>query len=388
MIDISILIRTWMNLASCRSRIGRTWRLFLFFLLATAAAVKADDFTYEIDEDTGTITITKYTGSGGAVSIPPTIDGTNVTSIGYKAFYSCTSLTSVTIPDSVTSIGIAVFDECGSLTNMTIGSNVTAIGESAFAWCTSLPAITVNASNSIYCSMAGVLFNKDQTTLIQYPGGKTGSDYMIANSVTSIGPGAFVDCTNLTSVTIPDSVTSIGDSAFSYCTSLADVTIPDSVTNIGVNAFYSCASLDGVTIPNSITIIGDGAFSSCTNLTGVFFKGNAPGFVGSDIFSGADNATVFYLPGATGWETPFGGLTPVLWSPRIPGDANFGVLTNGFGFAISATNNLVAVVDACTNLVNPVWSPVGTNTFRGDTSYFNDLQWTNHPVRFYRLRMP
>ena len=94
----------------------------------------------------------------------------------------------------------------------------------------------MDALNSVYSSVDGVLFNKNQTTLIQCPGGKAGS-YTIPNSVTSIGDCAFVDCTSLTSVTIPNSVTSIGDEAFSGCTSLTNVTIPNSVTSIGDEAF-------------------------------------------------------------------------------------------------------------------------------------------------------
>ncbi len=70
------------------------------------------------------------------------------------------------------------------------------------------------------------------------------------------------------------------------------------------------------------------------------------------------------------------------------GDASFGVQTNQFGFNIIGTNNLVVVVEACTNLANPIWSPVQTNILTGVSSYFSDPQWTNYPARFYRLRWP
>jgi hypothetical protein len=113
------------------------------------------------------------------VTIPRTINGLPVTSIGGNAFSSCTSLTSVTIPNSVTSIG-----------------------SGAFSGCTSLSAITVEALNSFYSSVDGVLFNKSQTTLIQYPGGKAGS-YTIPNSVTSIaGWGRSGNRTSLSAITV------------------------------------------------------------------------------------------------------------------------------------------------------------------------------------------
>ena len=173
-------------------------------LLTLPAAVQAQ-FTYT--SNNGAITITGYTGPGGAVTIPGMINGLPVTSIGYRAFAYCDFLTSIMIPNSVTNIGDLAF---GSY---------------------SLNSITVDRLNPVYISVDGVLFDKGQTTLIQYPEGKAGS-YAVPNSVTSIGSAAFRDC-GLLSVTIPDSITDIGYGAFMGCTSLTSVTIPNSVTNIG-----------------------------------------------------------------------------------------------------------------------------------------------------------
>ena len=209
----------------------------------------------------------------GCTSLTSVTIPNSVTSIGGCAFDECWSLTSVTIPDSVTSIGDSAFASCTSLTSVTIPDSVTSIGGGAFAWCTSLTGIWVTEGNSHYSSDAsGVLFSKDKTTLVQYPGAFAA--YAIPDSVTSIGAGAFGGCTSLTSVTIPDSVTSIGGIAFGNCKSLTSVTIPDSVTSIGGGAFQGCISLTSVTIPDSVTSIGDGAFASCTSLTDVYYAGS------------------------------------------------------------------------------------------------------------------
>jgi hypothetical protein len=214
---------------------------------------------------------------------------------------------------------------------------------------------------------------------------------IIPAGVTSIGSSAFYDCTSLTNITIPNSVTNIGDYAFSRCANLTGATIGNSVASIGVNAFSLCTSLTNVTIPNSVTSIGASAFYYCTNLTGVYFQGNAPSVNGS-AFWNDNKATVYYLPGTTGWGVTCGGRPTALWllpNPLILNNGpSFGVKTNRFGFIISWATNASVAVEVCTNLGNPSWLAVTTNTLTGGWSYFNDPQWTNYPARFYRLRSP
>jgi hypothetical protein len=147
----------------------------------------------------------------------------SVTTIGDWAFESCNGLTSVTIPNSVTTVGVRAFGSCSGLTSVTIPNSVTTIGNLAFGSCSGLTDIYVDAANTQYSSENGVLFNKDKTTLVTCPGGKTGG-YVIPNSVTTIGYGAFAVCEGLTSVIIGNSVTTIGNTAFIQCTGLTTVT--------------------------------------------------------------------------------------------------------------------------------------------------------------------
>lgn len=177
--------------------------------------------------------------TSGAITIPSTLGGYPVTSIRYRAFNDCWSLTSITIPNSVTSIGEEAFKGCKSLTSVTMPNSVTSIGGFAFFGCSSLTSVT------------------------------------IPNSVTSIGGGAFGGCSSLTSITIPNSVREIWSGAFANCSSLTSVTIPNSVTSIGMWAFNKCSSLTSVTIPDSVKSIGNRAFRECGELTIYTDKGNA-----------------------------------------------------------------------------------------------------------------
>jgi hypothetical protein len=321
----------------------------------------------------GAITVTGYSGVPIAVTIPVSTHGLPVTAIGAGAFENCESMASLSIPSSVTTIGEGAFHECSKLTSLTIPNSVVSIGDGAFEF-SALTSVAI--PNSVTNLGEGA-----------FSGCGSLSNVTIGTNVTSVA--SFGGCPSLISVTIPNSVTSIGYGAFQGDRSLASITIPDSVTNLGVGAL-GATSLTNVTIPGSVTSVGDDAFADCGSLTSAHFQGNAPSF-SSFAFLNDKKVTVYYLPGTTGWDEVSTniGVPVVLWLPQVQtGNASFGVRTNQFGFTINWASGTSVAVDARTSLANPTWTPLVTNTLTTGSLYFSDLQWTNYPARFYRLRWP
>ena len=196
-----------------------------------------------------------YSGAGGEVAIPSTVD-----TIGRGAFSGCRGLTSVTIPDGVTSIGDYAFYNCSGLTSVTISSGVTSIGNSAFGYCSGLTSVT------------------------------------IGSGVTSIGSGAFEYCSGLTSVTIGSGVTSIGSGAFGYCNGLTSVIIGSAVTSIGSGAFYGCGGLTSVTIGSGVTSIGIEAFYGCSGLTEITSRAAFAPMLGYAAMTGVPSTITINIP--------------------------------------------------------------------------------------------
>ena len=247
-------------------------KLFTFFLAFAASAgtmfaekVQIGDLYYYLYASGQTAEVTdellwdedNYQGLTTA-NIPASVtySGTtySVTRIGQDAFYGCSGLTSVTIPNSVTSIGNYAFAYCSGLTSVTIPNSVTSIGEYAFSGCSSLPVI----DNLRYADT--YLVEAVDNTL---------SSYTIKNGTKWIGYRAFAYCSSLTSVTIGNSVTSIGGSAFEGCSSLTSVTIPNSVTSIGKYAFSGCSSLTSIEFPVSLEYFDIEVISGCTGLVSI-----------------------------------------------------------------------------------------------------------------------
>ena len=253
-------------------------------------------------------------GGLGRITLP-----SGLSTINGWLFEECGSLTSITIPNNVTSIGQAAFYGCGGLTNLFLPGGVTNVGTEAFSDCGRLVAITVAATNPSYCSLDGVLFDKNLTTLIQFPGGKTGS-----------------------------------------------YTIPPSVTEIGTNAFFGNFHLTNVTVSAGVTNLADEAFAYCRYLSGIYFRGDVPK-MGADVFHGSSLAAIYYLPSFPAWGGILTDVPILVWRPVMQaGRANFGVGTNQFGFTISWAAGQTLVVEGDADLAAGVWIPLQTNTLASD----------------------
>ncbi|WP_243348711.1 leucine-rich repeat domain-containing protein [Parabacteroides sp. FAFU027] len=285
-------------------------------------------------------------GITGILTIP-----SSVTTIGIKAFMNCTGLSSgltlptsiitikdsaflncyrltgtLTIPTSVNTIGAFAFSRCSGLTGiLTIPASVTSIGTAAFAG-SSITSFSVAGDNPTYSSYNNLLYNKDFTTLLQYPTGKSGScaipgtvttiaDYAFAYgygligsltipaSVTTIGNYAFYYCNHLTgNLIIPNTVTNLGEGAFANCTGFkGSITISNALTTINDYTFYECTGLTGtLTIPSSVTSIGSSAFTDCAALSGALIIPETVNTLGEEAFYGCYGLTELYLPANIG----------------------------------------------------------------------------------------
>ena len=352
----------------------------LFFLFLTLVATtslwaqtfQVGDLYYNITSSsapyTVEVTYERYQSSSNYSSlttaiIPETVtyNGTtySVTSIGEEAFYYCSSLTSVTIPNSVTSIGYLAFWWCTPLTSITcLGTTPPTLGTNVFygtklsavyipdntlsayqtAWGNEYAYVNKETTLTLHVATPGTLsdlifdagtrpvlvakltltgtlndadftcMRETMTSLVDVDlSGITNTSgvnfngkarlvrIILPTNLTSIGDEAFEYCSSLTSITIHNSVTSIGDKAFFWCTSLTFITIPNSVTSIGYWAFYDCENLTSVTIPNSVTSIGDGAFHGCSSLTSITI-GNSVTSIGDDAFAWCSSLTSVTIP--------------------------------------------------------------------------------------------
>ena len=327
--------------------------LLLLTLVPMAPEVMAatsGDWQYYYDDWFDEVYITGYTGNAATVTIPPMLGGYPVTEIEDQAFWGCTTLVDVTLPDSIEYIGDYAFRNCTSLTNVTIpsgelgdrvfydckaltsvslGRYVDFIEGYTFQNCESLTTINVDANNPDYMVADGVLFDKDKTMLVKYPAKKADTAYAIPESVTAIDTFAFQYCPALTSVFIPKNLTMLD--LFRDCKSLTEISvdennpsyvsidgvvftkdktmirqypagkmgttyaIPESVTRLNTLTFGQNPFLISITLPGRITGMGSSVFAGCQSLINVTIESGVP-MLGNTAFTGCPNLSFVTIP--------------------------------------------------------------------------------------------
>ena len=292
---------TSVTLNSCLKEIGNV----AFCLCHSLSTIKIPENVVSIGDDA-------FRGCGELkeVELP-----SNLVNIYGGAFSGCEKLVKISIPPSVTKIGESSFWGCISLKQISISDSVNYIGNNAFMGSNAL--INVNAGNPLFMSNDGVLFNKNQTTLIYCAPSKSGN-YTIPSTVKTIKENAFYECKNLTSVTLPSSTDTIESGAFSRCLTLyqikipkslryigygafescgiTSITLPDSIKSINESTFWGCQGLKSITIPDAVLHIGSHAFYRCISLKSVLFQNSHDTIIGNDAFAYCNSLQSFIIP--------------------------------------------------------------------------------------------
>lgn len=308
--------------------------LCVFAMPQAALAAGEGDLTFTLNATgDGYIVSACDNAATGELVIPGTYMGKPVTGIGDRAFYGCTGLTGVTIPDSVQSFGDWAFFGClnlsyneyrygkylgnannpymilvgitsNGLTKFTVHPDTLAIDAFVFSQCPGLASITIpNKVTSIGsvafagCSLTAITIPDSVTTISDYAflACSQLKSVSLGSGLTGIGLGAFSNCSALTGIVIPDSVTSLADSAFFGCTGLSSVTIGKGVTQIGSQAFQNCTGLTSVILGSGVSNIGSKAFAGCTGLTGIHLPISVT-TIGSNAFDGCAKLTKISIP--------------------------------------------------------------------------------------------
>ncbi len=345
------------------------------FIRDKAKAATNGVFTYKINS--GEVSITSCDSSAsGELEIPSTIENYPVTKIENYAFFECTSITSIIIPEGVTSIGDGAFKNCTNLTSIAIPKGTKTIGEDSFYACTSLTSITVPDSvtyigdSAFYGSttLKNIILSDSLTRIGNYEfyGCESLTSVTIPKSVTRIGDYSFYGCNSLTSIEIPVGVISIGNSAFKNCTILTNINIPNNVTYIGDSVFYGCTCLTNIAVPNRVTSIDRYLFYGCESLTNITIPENVKN-IGDYAFYGCESLTSITIPDSVtsiGWRA-FENCTG-LTSITIP-DSVTSISYYAFYGCIKLSS--ITMPESITN--------IGEDAFN-NTEYYNDLSnWEN-----------
>ena len=291
-------------------------RWMMLFLLALAMLMvcagaeveeQAAGYTRYVLLQDGTAMITGYDGLAETLEIPAAVDGHPVSAIGKGAFYGCSSLTSVTIPQGVESIGDYAFESCAALMKVSIPESVASVGENPFVGCTALRYIVVPAQHPALAVVQGVLYARAEQRLICYPAAYVTESFTVPEGTAVIDSLAFYHTKALKEILLPDSVTAIGASAFEGCNALEKVVLPAGLRAVAPRTFAWCSSLKEIVLPETVADVGAEAFLFCRNLTRVTLPDDVQS-IGEDAFTWCPKVQIAVQPGtaAAQWASPQG----------------------------------------------------------------------------------
>lgn len=353
-------------------------------------------FQYAIEDSRATITCIVESASGDIV-VPSTLGGypvtavgraackdrTNITSvsfaaggivtnIGASAFQGCTRMTSFAVPTALQSIPVAMLYGSTGLVSVTIPSGVTSIWDTAFANCRSLASLTLPDDLAFIGESA--FLNCRSLTTIDIP-----------SEITSVAGQLCYENRALTYAGIPAGVTNIGYSAFYNCFGLRSVTNNCPLKSVGSYAFSGCTNLETFYFYGGVSNLGEGVFYGCSGLEGVYFVCGVPSLgsdAGTNLFVGAANVTAYYLSNSTNWGEVFCGVDAEAWRPVITEPA---VQAGAFNLVVDWANGQTVKMQACTNLLAPVWANIVTSTIANGSCAMNDANWASYSQRYYRI---
>ncbi|MCQ2475200.1 MAG: leucine-rich repeat protein [Clostridia bacterium] len=288
-----------------------------------------------------------------------------ITSISQETFNGCSKLKNAAIPQSVTVIGPDAFSLCSSLTSVTIPKNVYSIGENAFANCSGIEEFAVDALNTDYKAINGMLYSADGKTLIQYPNGKKEEEITIPAGTETIGdfaagantvvkkviiPGgvktistyAFCDCPALSDAVISGGVTSIGSMAFARCPSLKEISLPASLKSFE-GAFYQ-SGVEKVTLNDGITLIDSKTFEGCEKLSEIIIPSSVRS-IGMGAFDGCISLKNIVIPKEVTsiGENAFLGCTSIKPTVEIGSAAHKYCIDNGVDCTVTGSREIISI---------------------------------------------
>lgn len=321
-------------------------------LIAETETVDGIEWNYSVSNGNATVT---GGPTSGAIAIPSLLGGYPVTSIGEKAFYNCSGLTSITFPSTITTIGKGAFEECTALKSITIPEGVTTIGEDAFSRCVTVESVTLPSTIATIgnwafynCAQLAILSHKmppnvsiGHSAFKRMVEGIWGYDHVELTPHTIIG--AFLPSglskSEVRSIVIPEGTTHIPDGAFNGCHGITEVVIPEGVTSIGKYAFAFCDGIKSMTYPSSVKTLKTHAFDG----------------VLPETLSSAVIPEGIRLEKLTSWKIPEGATSVQGWSREYPDASGFGT--------ISTTNNKITSITLPSSLTS-----IGYNAFSGFTA--------------------